>query len=96
MRIPVDQYFTRIRFVQPVQDVHQRGLAGAVFAQQGVDFSLAQVEIYLVIGQHTRELFGDAFCFKDNWCFSHVVLLLLVRYAVSGWRSGLADQRRSG
>ena len=52
--------------IQAVQDIHQRGFAGAVFTQQGMDFALAQVEIDIVVGQHAREMLGDAFGFENN------------------------------
>ncbi len=45
-----DPAFVRAR--QPVQDVHQGGLAGAVLAQQGVDLAPTHVEVDVVVGHH--------------------------------------------
>ena len=59
-RASVDQDHAGVRPVEPGQNVHQRALAGAVLAQQGVDFSLAQREIDGVVGQHARETLADA------------------------------------
>ena len=38
-----------VRVVEPVEDVHQRRLAGAVLAEQGVDLALAEVEVDVVV-----------------------------------------------
>ena len=46
--------------VDPVQDIHDRTLAGAVFAEQSNDFALAQLDGDIVVGQHFREPFADA------------------------------------
>jgi len=45
----------RTRVVHPCQHVHQRALAGAVFAQQGMDFACTQVEIDVIICQDAGE-----------------------------------------
>ena len=37
---PADQDLAFIRLIQAVEDVHQGGLAGAVFPQQGMDLAL--------------------------------------------------------
>ena len=42
------------------QDVHQGALAGAVLAEQGVDFAVAHVEIDPAEGPHAGEGLGDA------------------------------------
>ena len=41
------------------QDVHQRGLAGAVLSQEGEDFALAKVERNVVVGDKGTEPLGD-------------------------------------
>ncbi len=46
--------------VEAGQHVHQRALAGAILAQQGVDLAGAHVEIDVVVGHDARESFGDA------------------------------------
>ena len=41
--------------VEPVEDVHQRRLAGAVLAEERVHLALAQVEADVVVGDDARE-----------------------------------------
>ena len=45
---------------QPVQDVHQRALAGAVLAEQGVDLAGPDRQVDAVVGDDARESLGDA------------------------------------
>ena len=45
---------------EPVQDVHQRGLAGAVLADQRVNLTVLDAEVDVVVGEHARKLPGDA------------------------------------
>ena len=45
---------------EPVEDAHQRGLAGAVLAQQGVDLAPGQGQVHGVIGDEVAEALGDA------------------------------------
>ena len=47
------------RLIKAEQNRHQRGFTGAVFAQQGMDLTLAQLQGNVVIGDDTWELFGD-------------------------------------
>ena len=42
------------------QDIHQRGLARAVFAKQRNDFALLQVKRHRVVGQQRPEAFRNA------------------------------------
>ena len=62
--LAVDRDLALIRRVQPVQDAHQGGLAGPVFAQQSVDFPWLQVEIDLVVGNQRSKPLGNAFHFN--------------------------------
>ena len=48
-----------LRLVQAEQNTHQRGFARAVFAQQGVDLALFQLQGDVVVGDNTGEPFGD-------------------------------------
>ena len=52
--------------VQPVEDVHQRRLAGAVLAEQGVNLAVPQIEIDVVVGEHARELLRDPAELEDR------------------------------
>ena len=38
-----------------------------------MDFAFAQIKIYIVIGQHTGKSFGNAFSFKNDGVFGHVI-----------------------
>ena len=46
--------------VEAVEDVHQGRLPGTVLTQQGVDLSLLQGEVNVVVGQDAGKGFGDA------------------------------------
>ena len=45
---------------QSVQDVHERGLAGPVLAEQGVDLTRPDLEVDRVVRDHARIALGDA------------------------------------
>ena len=45
--------------VEPVEDVHQRRLAGAVLAEERVHLAAAEVEVDVVVGDDAREALGD-------------------------------------
>ena len=49
----------RFRLVQAEQHAHQRGFARAVFAQQCMDLSSAQLQRDVVVGDDAGELLGD-------------------------------------
>ena len=56
----VDEDLTRVRAGQPVQDVHQGRLAGAVLAEQRVDLTRPDVQVDRIVGDDARIAFGDA------------------------------------
>src|SRR3712207_4658450 len=56
--------------IETVDYLHERALAGAVLADQGVHLTRAQVEIYALYGRHAAEAFGDAPEPEDSRCFS--------------------------
>ena len=47
--------FTRVRLINAGQHIHQRGFARAVFAKQGQNFALADVQIDPIVGDHRAE-----------------------------------------
>ena len=53
-------YLARVRPVQAREDVHQRALASAVLAQQGVDLASAHLQVHVVVGDYAGEVFDDA------------------------------------
>ncbi len=58
--LPVEQDLARVRRGQAVEDVHERRLAGAVLAEQGVDLAGPHVEVDAVVGDDARVALGDA------------------------------------
>ena len=58
--VAVEQDLALVRAGQPVEDVHQGGLAGAVLAEQGVDLAGPDVEVDVVVGDDARIALGDA------------------------------------
>ena len=58
--LAVDEHFTRRRCVKPIEDVHESGLAGSVLTEQGNDLAFSNVEVDVVVGEHTRKLLCNA------------------------------------
>ena len=67
----VDVDLTRVRRDQAVEDVHQSRLACAVLAYQGVNLTLTDAEVHLVVGEHAGELLGDAAHVDRQLFFAH-------------------------
>ena len=59
-RLAVDQHLALARRVHAVEDLHQRRLAGAVLAEQGVDLAGPHVEVDVVVGHEVAEALRDA------------------------------------
>jgi hypothetical protein len=59
-RLPVDADLTFVGLVEAVEDPHQRRLAGAILAQQGMDLAGAHLEGDAVIRHHAGEAFDNA------------------------------------
>ena len=66
-----------LRLVQAEKHAHQRGLPGAVFAQQGVDLSLFQLQGDIVVGHDAGEPLGDIQHLNGVTLFQFHDLLLL-------------------
>ena len=58
--LTVDAYHASVRAHSAVDDFHQRGLASAVLAQQGVDFTGAHGQVDAVVGHHRGVALGNA------------------------------------
>ena len=77
MRLAVDDDLAFVRLVQAVELAHQRALAGAILAQQGVHLAGVHVEANLGIGQHAREALDDV---------AHLDVLDAVVLGMLSWR----------
>ena len=56
----VQEYLSRVRLVDAEQALHQRGLAGAVFAHQRVHLARLDFEMDVVERAHAGKVLGDA------------------------------------
>ena len=65
-RLAVDEDLALVRLQQPVEDVHQGRLAGAVLAEQGVDLARLDGEVDVVVGDQVAEALGDAAQFESQ------------------------------
>ena len=59
-----------VGLVQPVEDVHQRRLAGAVLTEQRVNLAARQFEVDMVVGDDARERLDDP-AHLENWDVGH-------------------------
>ena len=57
--LAIEQDFPLVGLIEPVEDFHQRAFAGAVLAQQGVNFPGLHIEIDMIIGQDAGKALGD-------------------------------------
>ena len=71
-RLSVQQDLAGIRAVEPVEDVHQRRLAGAVLAEQRVHLAAPDVEVDVVVGDDARELLADPAHLEDEVVGHHL------------------------
>ena len=58
--LAIDLYRARIRLVDPSQDAHQRGLAGAIFADKRLDLSRPAFQRHAPERLHARKGLDDA------------------------------------
>ena len=64
--------FAFVRFVDPVQNLHQRRFPGSVFTDQDMHFSFPQSHIDFLKCFDTREEFADLSGFQNNTVISCV------------------------
>src|SRR5207237_7725953 len=55
----IDENYTAVRVNQAIEDVHQGGFACAVFSNQGVNLSLTNRQVDVIVGNHARPGLGD-------------------------------------
>src|SRR2546421_6824815 len=58
-RLAIDPDFATVRADEPVKNVHQRALARAVLADQGMDFALPDFEVDVIVGEDAGKLLDD-------------------------------------
>ena len=58
-RFPVQAHLARVGPVQPVQDLHERALAGSVLSQERVDLAGRDLQMDVVVGKHAGKPLGD-------------------------------------
>jgi hypothetical protein len=75
-RLAVDPDLALVGPVEPVEDVHQRRLAGPVLAEEGVHLALAQVEIDAVVRDDSGEALRDP-AKLENGPLVHAAILRL-------------------
>ena len=71
----VDGDLALVGLQQPVEDVHQGGLAGAVLPQQAVDLTGDDVQVDVVVGDQRPEALGDAAQPETRRGVGHVAIL---------------------
>ena len=59
-RLAVDEDLALVRLYEPVEHVHQGGLAGAVLAEQTVDLARRDREVDVVVGNQAAKALRDA------------------------------------
>ena len=69
--LALDVNLALVRVVQPVEDVHEGRLAGAVLAEQGMHLTPAQVEVDVVVGEDPGEALGDPAQLEDRTLARH-------------------------
>ena len=66
LRLAVEQDLALVRLGQPEQDVHQRGLARAVLAEQRVDLARLHGEVDVVVGHEAAVALRDPLEFQPH------------------------------
>jgi hypothetical protein len=59
-RATVDADLALVWLLHPVQDLHERGFSGAIFAKQSQDLPALNVEVDVIVRQDARKLLDDA------------------------------------
>ena len=93
-RLALDEDLPLVGLVQPVEDVHQRRLAGAVLAEQRVHLAAREVEVDVVVREDARKLLHDPAHLQDGGRGGHWAGILWLRRE-RGERGREADAFRS-
>ena len=73
--LPADEDFTGVRFVESVENAHQRGFSGTVLTNNAVDRSAGDTDRDVLVGLNRTKGFGNAFQF-DGGGLGHVLGIL--------------------
>ena len=92
--LALDADLAFVRLVEAVDDVHQRRLAGAVLAEEGVHLAPLDVEVDVVVGDGSRELLADAPHLEDE-VVGHGPAILTPRSGRAGTGPALHKPRAS-
>ena len=65
-RLTIQDNFTGVCLIGSRQDLHQRALAGAVLAHEGVHFTRPDTQIDVLENPYAREAFADLAYFQDR------------------------------
>jgi hypothetical protein len=60
-------YFARSWFVDASNNVKDRGLTSAIWANEGSNLTLVHMKIYFIKGCNSTKFHGDVFEFKQNF-----------------------------
>ena len=58
-RLAADQDFAGVGRIDAAEDLHERGFARSIFANERDDFTLADFQAYVVQRDHAGKAFGD-------------------------------------
>ncbi len=65
--LPLPEHFTAVALGDPVNDLHQRTFARAVFTEQGMDLTRRDAQVDGVVGQTTGVAFADLAQLQARW-----------------------------
>ena len=63
------------RLEDAVEHIHERGLARAVFTDDGADLPFLHRQIDVIVGREVSELFRQVFCFNNGIHIRHQSIL---------------------
>ena len=75
-RFPVHNDFTACRLLEPEEHFHQGTLSGTVFSHEGMDFTLAQVEIHFPVCRGTVRIHLGDLLHPNNILFCREVFFI--------------------
>ena len=64
-RLSAPENLTSVLAIQTIQNIHQSGLAGAIFTKQRMNFSFCNGKIYMIYCPDPRELLHNPLHFKQ-------------------------------